>query len=88
MMQASTKVEIPRQAASWGNVELVVDVMEQRVSKASPYLFGGWFTAADILIGGALGWATQFGMFPEKPGIKAYVERVRSRPAFQKVFAG
>ena len=88
MMQANTKVEIARQSAGWGSVELVVDVLEDRVSKANPYLFGEWFTAADVLIGGALGWATQFGMFPAKPGIKAYVERVQSRPAFQKVFAG
>lgn len=88
MMQANTKVEISRRSAGWGDVDLVVDVLEQRVSKANPYLFGDWFTAADALIGGSLGWATQFGMFPMKPGIKAYLERIQSRPAFQKVFAG
>lgn len=87
MMQANTKVEIPRQAAGWGSVELVIDVLEQRLSKTNPYLFGEWFTAADILIGGALGWATQFGMFEMKPAFKPYLEAVQSRPAFQKVFA-
>lgn len=88
MMQANTKVSIDRRTAGWGDVDLVVDVLEQRLTKANPYLFGDWFTAADLLVGGSLGWATQFGLFPAKPAIKAYVERVQSRPAFQKVFAG
>tara|TARA_R110002072_G_scaffold58635_6_gene149322 strand:+ start:300 stop:893 length:594 start_codon:yes stop_codon:yes gene_type:complete len=88
MMQASTKVEIPRQSAGWGNVELVMDVLDERLSKTDPYLFGDWFTAADVLIGGALGWATQFGMFEMRPGFEKYLKAVQSRPAFQKVFAG
>lgn len=88
MMQANTKVDIPRRSASWGDVDLVVDVLEQRVSKANPYLFGDWFTAADILIGGSLGWATQFGMFAMKPGFESYLETIRSRPAFRKTMAG
>jgi len=87
MMQANTKVEIPRQSAGWGSVELVIDVLDQRVAKASPYLFGEWFTAADVLIGGAIGWATQFGMFEMRESFKPYLEAVQSRPAFQKVFA-
>lgn len=88
MMQASTKVEIARQSAGWGDVELVMNVLEDRLSKASPYLLGDWFTAADVLVGGALGWATQFGMFEMRPGFENYLKAVQSRPAFQKVFAG
>jgi len=88
MMQASTKVEIPRQAAGWGNVELVMDVLDQRLAKADPYLFDDFFTAADVLIGGALGWAIQFGMFEMRPGFENYLKAVQARPAFQKVFAG
>jgi len=88
MMQASTKVEIPRQAAGWGNVALVMDVLDQRLAKADPYLFGDFFTAPDVLIGGALGWAIQFGMFEMRPGFENYLKAVQARPAFQKVFAG
>jgi glutathione S-transferase len=88
MMQASTKVEIARQSAGWGDVALVMDVLEDRLSKANPYLLGDWFTAADVLIGGALGWATQFGMFEMRPGFENYLKAVQSRPAFQKVFGG
>lgn len=88
MMQASTKVEIARQSAGWGSAELVQDVLDQRLASASPYLFGDWFTAADVLIGGALGWATQFGMFEMRDNYKSYLEAVRSRPAFQKSMGG
>jgi len=88
MMQAGLKFETKRQQAAWGNVELVMDVLEQRLAKANPYLFGDWFTAADVLIGGALSWATQFGMFEMRPGFKNYLAAVQARPAFQKAMAG
>ncbi|WP_420431379.1 glutathione S-transferase family protein [Hyphobacterium sp.] len=88
MMQASTKVEIARQSAGWGDVDLVMTVLEDRLSRANPYLLGDWFTAADVLIGGALGWATQFGMFEMRAGFENYLKAVQSRPAFKKVFAG
>jgi glutathione S-transferase len=87
MMQAGLKFETQRQQAGWGNVELVQDVLDQRLASAKPYLFGDWFTAADVLIGGALGWATQFGMFEMRENYKPYLEAVQSRPAFQRVFA-
>lgn len=88
MMQAGLKFETSRQQAAWGNVELVMDVLDARLAKADPYLFGDFFTAADVLIGGALGWAVQFGMFEMRPGFENYLKAVQSRPAFQKVFAG
>jgi len=46
-----------------------------------PYLLGERFTAADVLWGTALGWATAFNLVPALPPIKAYVERVGARPA-------
>ena len=88
MMQAGLKFETQRQSAGWGNVELVMDVLDQRLAQTSPYLFGEWFTAADVLIGGALSWATQFGMFEMRPGFKDYLAAVQARPAFQKAMAG
>lgn len=88
MMQANTKVEIPRRAAGWGSVELVMDVLDARLSKAEPYLLGEWFTAADVLIGGALSWATQFGMFEMRPGFETYLKAIQARPAFQKAMTG
>ena len=77
----------PQGSAGWGNVQLVARVLENRLSLASPYLFGDWFTAADLIVGGAVNWAMQFGMFPKTPAMSAYAQRMTERPAFQRAFA-
>lgn len=48
---------------------------------AGPYLLGQKFTAADVLWGTALTWTTMFGLVPETPVIRAYMDRVNARPA-------
>ncbi len=87
MMQAGAKFETTRQQSGWGDWELVVDVLEQRLAQADPWLLGDWFTAADVILGMALGWALRFELFPAKPAIAAYAGRLAQRPAFQRVFA-
>lgn len=52
-----------------------------------PWLLGDTFTAADVLWGTALNWTTQFGMVPELPVIRAYIDRVLARPAMQRAAA-
>jgi glutathione S-transferase len=51
-------------------------VLENRLSLANPYLFGDWFTAADVIVGGALDWAIKFDMFPKTPALSAYAQRM------------
>ncbi|MGX6647319.1 glutathione S-transferase family protein [Maricaulaceae bacterium MS644] len=84
MLQAGLKFETNRRQAGWGDVEAVVDALETRLQTAEPYLFGDWFTAADLLVGGALNWATEFGLMEARPAIERYVDAVTSRPAFAK----
>jgi len=49
---------------------------------------GDAFTAADISVGYALGLGTNFGLGDQySPVVKAYQERVTSRPACQKAMA-
>jgi glutathione S-transferase len=50
-----------------------------------PWLLGEKFTAADVLWGTALGWTTRFGLVPETPVIRAYIDRVNARPAFARI---
>lgn len=88
MMQAGGQFETKRQQAGWGNVELVVDVLEQRLEKADPFLFGDWFTAADLVLGGSIGWAIGWKLFPPKPAMAAYAQRCAERPAAQKAQGG
>jgi glutathione S-transferase len=52
-----------------------------------PYLTGETITAADLLWGIALNWTMMFGLVPERPVFRAYVERITGRAAFQKVTA-
>ena len=87
MYQAGMKFETNQRSAGWGNVQLVAKVLEDRLSLAQPYLFGDWFTAADLIVGGAVNWAIQFGMFPKTPAMSAYAQRMTERPAFQRAFA-
>lgn len=49
------------------------------------YLLGARFTAADLLWGNALAWATAFGLVAMTPLIQAYIDRITSRPSVKRV---
>ncbi|MEZ5897443.1 MAG: glutathione S-transferase family protein [Parvularculaceae bacterium] len=49
----------------------------------SPYLLGDQFTAADVVFGSTLHFATMFGVFEKKPNYQKYLDRLHARPAFQ-----
>ncbi len=66
------------------------DTMFATISGAlapGPWLLGERFSAADILWGQSLGWATAFGMLPEQAAIAAYIGRVNARPALVRATA-
>jgi glutathione S-transferase len=48
-------------------------------------MLGSDFSAADVLWGTALQWITVFGLVAETPVIKAYIERVCTRPAALRI---
>jgi glutathione S-transferase len=52
-----------------------------------PYMLGEQFSALDVLWGNALNWTTMFKLVPESPVIRAYIDRVISRPAMQRAAA-
>jgi glutathione S-transferase len=70
-------------ASPYGAWDDVLNTIHTQLAKG-PYLLGERFTAADVLWGGALHWATLFQLMPETPDIRAYVERVITRPAMQR----
>jgi glutathione S-transferase len=63
----------------WTDFETVRDVVEGALGDG-PYLFGDWFTAADVMIGSMFIWKRLWGR-PERPKIEAYVDRLLERPA-------
>ncbi|HEX8301968.1 glutathione S-transferase family protein [Sphingomonas sp.] len=67
----------------YGNYEQAVDVLEQAV-KAHDYIAGDRFTAADVYVGSAIGWGTQFGTLPRRDAFKAYWDRLTAREAYNR----
>jgi len=56
-----------------------------------PYVCGSKFTAADCVIGYNVWWASVIqngSLLDDYPVLRAYLERLSKRPAFQKTFSG
>lgn len=71
-------------ARGWKNFEMAKDVVEGELGDG-PYLFGDWFTAADVMIGSMFIYKRMLGGPPERPKLEAYVERLLKRPASMKL---
>ena len=74
----------PSPQRGWGDFESVKDVIEGELGDG-PYLFGEWFTAADIMIGSMFIWKRILGGPPDRPKLEAYVDRLLARPGAMKV---
>jgi glutathione S-transferase len=70
----------PRAMAPYGDYDTMLATLLAQLEKG-PYLLGERFSAADVLWGTALRWTTSFGLVPELPVVKAYIDRVGERPA-------
>ncbi|MDO1529382.1 glutathione S-transferase family protein [Fulvimonas sp. R45] len=76
----------PPSTCPYGDVDTMLKTLADQLARG-PYLLGERFTAVDVLWGGALNWTTQFGLVPETPAIRAYIDRVLARPAMQRAAA-
>jgi glutathione S-transferase len=76
----------PRALSAYADYDSVIARVVEALTPG-PYLLGDRFSAADVLWGGALGWTMGFGIVAPDPVLNAYVERIRARPASQKVAA-
>lgn len=68
----------------WTDFETVKDVIESELGEG-PYLFGDWFTAADVMIGSMFIWQRMLGRPLERPKLEAYVDRLLKRPVAMKI---
>ncbi|MFI4935306.1 MAG: glutathione S-transferase family protein [Caulobacterales bacterium] len=72
---------------SFGGFDDMVRYLDATLAKA-PYLTGGTFTAADLLVGGAVNFAVNFTKaIPETPAIAGFLQRTVGRPAFARAMA-
>lgn len=66
----------------------VAAVLEERL-KGREYLLGNSFTAADVVLGGVLFFASRVGQLGDDlPTLKAYSTRLLARPAAKKGYGG
>jgi glutathione S-transferase len=74
-------------ALGYGDFETTMDVVAKALA-ADPYIAGGRFTAADVVIGSNILWGMDLvKVIPERPEFRAYVQRLTQRPASQHAFA-
>lgn len=64
----------------YGTVDDVWGAVTAQLSKGD-YMLGDKFTALDVLWGTALNWMTMFGLAPETPVTRAYIDRIKARPS-------
>jgi len=69
----------------YGSYDKVVAVLGELFSLRD-YVCGGRFTAADVYLGSAILWGTQFGTLPQRDSFARYVERLRAREAMQRAW--
>jgi glutathione S-transferase len=76
----------PRAALGYGDFDTAIDVLAKAVTPG-PFLMGEKFTAADVVIGSQLRWATIFKLIPERKEFTDYVARFAGRPAVKRAQA-
>ena len=70
--------------SGWTDFQTAQDVIEGELGDG-PYLFGEWFTAADVMIGSIFIYSRLWRGFSERPKIEAYVDHLLSRPAVMQM---
>ena len=68
----------------WGPADEVEEMLERHLASRS-YFLGEEFSAADVIMGGAVNFMLMAKMITETPALKAYAARITDRPAFRKM---
>jgi len=76
-----------RGMSGWADYDTVIEVLRAATAKASPYILGDAFTAADVVIGAGLNWGMQFKLLPTLDEFVAYTDNIKKRPALQRQIA-
>lgn len=69
----------------YGSYDKVVALLDELFSLRD-HVCGDRFTAADVYVGSAIMWGTQFGTLPQRDSFARYVERLRGREAMQRAW--
>ena len=67
----------------YGNYALMLNTLEGAVSQGD-YLVGNKFSAADVYVGGHIGFGMMFGTLDKRPAFEKYWTNLSARPAWQR----
>ena len=84
IMMRRLNVQHMQGAMGWAAADEVEEVLNDTLSMR-PYILGEEFTAADISVGGVIAFLARVKMLNETETLRAYTQRITSRPAFIKV---
>lgn len=89
MMDKALGADVPadkRGMIGYGSFAEAVDTLEYALSQHD-YVAGDRFTAADVYVGSAVGWFTQFGMLDKRDAFTRYLAMLQQREAWQRAIA-
>lgn len=76
--------EISPQSVGWGDLERCLATIET-MTPETDWALGSGFSAADVVFGGTLDFAIQFGWLASPSArVAGYVRRIKSRPAYRQ----
>ena len=78
-----TAKEEQQRMFGYGNYDLAVNTLSDHLA-GRPYICGSRFNAADVYVGSAVMWGTQFGTLPKLDSFLAYGERLSQREAYKR----
>jgi len=61
----------------------MIETLEKGLGEG-PWLLGNRFSAADLLVGGAVVFLQQANALPDNKILSSYADRCRARPAYQR----
>jgi glutathione S-transferase len=70
----------------FGSFDLMIDTLVAGLA-SGPWILGARFTAPDVLLGSGIHFMDVFKILPDRPELRAYAERCRARPTFQRAAA-
>lgn len=75
--------DVANSTVSWAPLADVMEHIDGTLAR-SPYLLGDAFSGADVLFGSTFAFFVGSPLVPRTDALAAYVERVTSRPAYQR----
>ena len=79
--------DIKPHTMGWGDMPRAMAAVES-MTPGTGWALGETFTAADVVFGGTLAFFSDFNMMTASPKVASYIERLKSRTAYQESHAG